>query len=164
MLVNKIMEQMIYHSNGNIHDINHFIKVASFARIIGKNENIDNDTLETLIISAIVHDIACPLYREKYGNTNGQYQEEEGPTLAREFLSMFDLDHDKIERICYLVGHHHTYTNVDGIDYQILLEADFLVNIDESQMITETIVNIKNNIFKTKTGISLLKDMYLKNR
>ena len=28
--------------------------------------------------------------------------------------------------------HHHTYTGVDGIDYQILLEADYLVNADES--------------------------------
>ena len=32
---------------------------------------------------------------------------------------------DKItERVCYLVGHHHTYTNIEGMDYQILVEAD----------------------------------------
>lgn len=41
---------------------------------------------------------------------------------------------DEIDRICYLVGHHHTYVNVDGIDYRILLEADFLVNAYEDEM------------------------------
>jgi hypothetical protein len=30
-----------------------------------------------------------------------------------------------VERVCYLVGHHHTYTNIDGPDYQILVEAGF---------------------------------------
>ena len=34
-----------------------------------------------------------------------------------------------IRRVEYLVGHHHTYKDIDGLDYQILVEADFLVNI-----------------------------------
>ncbi len=164
MLVDQIMEKMIYYSNGNLHDINHFMKVTSFARLIGENENLDKDTLETLIISAIVHDIACPLCREKYGNTNGKYQEMEGPALVRELLDEFQLGDEKVERICFLVGHHHTYSNVDGLDYQILLEADFLVNIDESHMDEETIENVRKNVFKTKTGLSLIKNIYLKNR
>ena len=28
-------------------------------------------------MAAVVHDIACPLCREKYGNTNGKHQEED---------------------------------------------------------------------------------------
>ena len=36
-----------------------------------------------------------------------------------------------IERVCYLIGHHHTYTGIEGRDYQILVEADFLVNLYE---------------------------------
>ena len=26
------------------------------------------------------------------------------------------LDEEMLERICYLVGHHHTFTGVDGLD------------------------------------------------
>ena len=58
--------------------------------------------------------------------------------------------------MAYLVGHHHTYKDVDGLDYQILLEADFLVNGDESNLTKEAIEKMKKNVFKTKTGIELL--------
>lgn len=36
------------------------------------------------------------------------------------------------ERVSYLVGHHHTYDHIDGMDYQILVEVDFLVNFNEN--------------------------------
>ena len=43
-------------------------------------------------------------------------------------LEELEFDETDIEQICYLVGHHHTYTNIEGIDYQILVEIDFLKN------------------------------------
>lgn len=69
--------------------------------------------------------------------------------------------HGQTERICYLIGHHHTYTNINGIDYQILVEADFLVNIFESGMTHEAAEKVYENIFRTKTGKQLLKDLFL---
>lgn len=39
----------------------------------------------------------------------------------------------------YLVGHHHTYKDIDGLDYQILVEADFLVNYFEDGLDKEHI-------------------------
>ena len=44
--------------------------------------------------AAITHDIACPLCREKYGNTNGKYQEEEGAPMVKSFLSDCDMNKD----------------------------------------------------------------------
>ena len=29
-----------------------------------------------------------------------------------------------VERICFIIGHHHTYKAIDGLDFQILVEAD----------------------------------------
>ena len=67
-----------------------------------------------------------------------------------------------IERVSYLVGHHHTYSNIDGIDYQILVEADFLVNIDEDEMTKETAKkNVREKIFKTKSGTQMLDNLFL---
>ncbi len=43
-----------------------------------------------------------------------------------------------IRRVSYLVGHHHTYTEIDGMDYQLLVEADFLVNLFEEGALPET--------------------------
>ncbi len=154
------MQKMIAYSDGNLHDIAHFIKVHSFARTIGILEGLGDSDQKTLEIAAILHDIACPLCREKYGNTNGKYQEKEGGPLTQNFLKDFDLP-DKVKtRIIFLVSHHHTYTDVEGLDYQILLEADFLVNADESAMSTEAIKNAREKIFKTKSGIDLLEKIY----
>ena len=46
------------------------------------------------------------------------------------------------------------------MDYQILLEADFLVNADESNLKKEAIEKMKINVFKTKTGKELLNHIY----
>jgi len=161
-MIELMMEKMIIKSYGSKKktDIAHFVKVHSYARTIGKLENLDQQTLDILEISAIVHDIACPLCREKYGNSYGQYQEQEGPSLVKEFLKEFDLENHIVERVAYLVGHHHTYIDVDGLDYQILLEADFLVNADEMNLSQDSILKMKNNVFKTNSGKKLLDAIY----
>ena len=161
MEISEIINKMIDFSKGNVHDINHFIKVYTFAKLIGECEHLDKNTQNILEIAAILHDIACPLCREKYGNTNGKHQEIEGAPLAKDFLKESGLSCKVIERISYLVGHHHTYTNIDGLDYQILLEADYIVNADESKYSKENIENTLKMIFKTKTGTRLLKSIYL---
>ncbi len=60
----------------------------------------------------------------------------------------------------YLVGHHHTLDNIEGMDYQILIEADYIVNADESSYSKDNIKNVMEKVFKTKTGIALLKSIY----
>ncbi|NYC21025.1 hypothetical protein [Clostridium beijerinckii] len=46
------------------------------------------------------------------------------------------------------------------MDYQILVEADYIVNADESNYSKGNINNAIEKIFKTATGISLLKSIY----
>ncbi|MCD7715020.1 MAG: HD domain-containing protein [Lachnospiraceae bacterium] len=142
------------------HDINHFQKVWAFAKTIGELEGLDAYTQETLELAAIVHDIACPLCREKYGDADGPHQELEGPSMARIFYEEMGLSNEQLERICFLVGHHHTLDQVDGMDYQVLLEADFLVNADESQARRDQIVRFRDRVYRTKTGIQLLNEIY----
>ena len=161
MTVAKITKKMIGYSNGNRRDINHFLKVYAYAKTIGECERLDQDTQMVLEVAALVHDIACPLCREKYGNTDGKLQEQEGPALAIAFLQDSGLMEDQINRIAYLVGHHHTLHDIDGLDYQILLEADYLVNADESHYSKENIENMLEKVFRTETGKQLLRTMYL---
>ena len=159
-MVEEILKEMIIYANGNKKDIAHFLKAHSYARLTGKLEQLDEKTQKILEIAAIVHDIACPLCRKKYGNSNGKFQEIEGPDLVYDFLKPFSLTDLEINRIAYLVGHHHTYENIDGLDYQILLEADFLVNGDEMNADNKTIAAMKNKVFKTAAGIKLLEYIY----
>ena len=161
MTVAEITRKMVTCSNGNLHDINHFMKVYGYAKTIGECEHLDKNVQTVLEIAAIVHDIACPMCREKYGSTDGKLQEQEGPDLAIAFLKDSGLPEDQINRIAYLVGHHHTLHDIDGLDYQILLEADYLVNADESHYPRENIENMLEKVFQTETGKQLLRSMYL---
>lgn len=156
----KIVNKMIDFYKGNKSDVRHFLKVYAYAKTIGELEGLDAQTQDTLEIAAIVHDIACPLCREKYGNTNGNHQEAESGNLLKQFLDEFELPQEMKERIIYLVSHHHTYKNVDGPDYQILLEADYLVNADESQYSEEGIRTFCEKVFRTESGIHMLKSIY----
>lgn len=160
MNVSQIMKKMIESANGNHHDINHFQKVHSYARTIGICEQLPQREQEILEVAAIVHDIACPLCREKYGSTAGKLQEQEGGWMTREFLADTGLDAEFVERVVYLVSHHHTLTGIEGMDYQILIEADYLVNADESAYSESNIRNMMEKVFKTQTGKDLLCAVY----
>ena len=59
-----------------------------------------------------------------------------------------------------MIAHHHTYQNIDGLDYQILVEADFLVNLFEDNLSKEAAVIAYKNIFKTETGKRICKEMF----
>ena len=155
------MAKMIAFSQGNLSDINHFLKVYAFAKTLGELENLNEETQDILEIAAIVHDIACPLCREKYGCTAGNYQEMESENLLREFFAEFKLPSDILERVIFLVCHHHTYAGVDGMDWQLLLEADYLVNAHEMACSIEDIIKFRDNVFKSQSGIELLNSIYL---
>ncbi|MCQ2437285.1 MAG: HD domain-containing protein [Clostridia bacterium] len=138
----------------------HFTKVHAYAKLIGEAEQLPSDTMEILEAAALVHDIAIPLCEKKSGTEAGHYQEIEGPDMAREMLSTIGFDEAVTERVAWLVGHHHTYKDIDKIDYQILVEADFIVNAYESKHSDEAKQNTLKNIFKTKTGTSIFKTMF----
>ena len=131
MIVSAAIQRMTDFYRGNHHDINHFLKVWAMAKTIGELEGLDGHTQEVLELAAVIHDIACPLCREKYGDTDGKHQELESPPLVEAFFAELPVDRADVARISWLAAHHHTYTDIGGIDHQILLEADYLVNAAE---------------------------------
>ena len=75
-------------------------------------------------------------------------------------LKNLGFDQDVIDRVSYLVGHHHTYTGIEGMDYQILVEADFLVNILEDGLAKEAALQAYQNNFKTESGKNICQEMF----
>ncbi len=152
---------MIKYFGNDTKRINHALKVWNFSKCIGEKEKISYDALTNLEIAAILHDIGIHRAEEIHGSNAGKYQEMEGPTVAKELLDKYDLNEDALDRILYLIGNHHSYNKIDGIDFQILVEADFIVNAFEDELSKQSIEISLEKIFKTKTGIFLVKIMYL---
>lgn len=84
--------------------------------------------------------------------------------LQKKLLEPLGLPAEDVERICFIIGHHHTYKAIDGIDFQILVEADYIVNLMEGYCKRESIPEMKKNVFKTESGLYLLQQMFEKSK
>ena len=159
-MIAKLMNMMTEYFNGDPKRIQHFTKVYAYAKNIGVLENIDSDTAYILETAAIVHDIGIKKGEEKYGRCDGKIQEELGPYEAEKILKKCGYSKEVIRRVKYLVGHHHTYSGIDGIDYQILVEADFIVNMYEDNADIESVKSVLGKIFKTKAGTNMYRQIF----
>ena len=159
-LKSRVKEKMIEYYAGDARRIHHFLKVHSFAKLIGEMEGVTGEELEILEVAALVHDIGIKNSEKKYGYNTGKTQEKEGPPEAEKLLIPLTDDAAFIERVCYLVGHHHPYSNIDGMDSQILVEADFLVNLYEDKEHIKAVRSAYEKIFRTQSGRKLCKEIF----
>lgn len=155
-----LIREMTLYNEGDRNSVNHFLKVLSYAKAIGELEELDPDTRHILETAAIVHDIGIKPAMEKYKSAAGPYQEAEGPAPARAMLARLRYDPVVIDRVCYLVSRHHTYSDIYGADYQILVEADFLVNLDEGKASKQAVEEARRHIFKTASGLFFLDSLF----
>lgn len=160
-LLDTICFMMMEYDKGDPKRIHHFLKVHDFARLIGMKEGLDERTLFILEAAAYVHDIGIHQGEIRFGRNDGKIQEELGPDEARPLLEKAGVDKEALDRILWLVGHHHSYGSIDGPDAQILAEADMLTNSYEDGMKRKQNEALYNRLFKTKTGREIFHTMYL---
>lgn len=162
-LTDKVINSMIEYNRGDARRIQHAMKVYEFAALMGRMEGISEKEQQVLEIAAVLHDIGIHICEQKYGNCDGRNQELEGPAVAKAILENImgsEADEAFVGRVCYLIGHHHTYAGVTGMDYQLLIEADFLVNAFEDGLPEENIRNVRANLFKSEAGKQLLDEIF----
>ena len=159
-LVSRATTAMIEYEQGNPRRIHHFLKVYAFAKAIAELEGMEPQQRELLELAALTHDIGIKPSEQKYGSGAGNYQQIEGPAPARALLAPLGVAPEVIERICYLIAHHHTYRNIDGLDYQILVEADFLVNLYEHGSGSDEVKAAREKVFRTATGLCYLDALF----
>jgi hypothetical protein len=159
--IGRVMGLMIRYFAGDIRRVSHLLKVYGFAKAIGEREQLSSSDQYVLEIAALTHDIGIRNSEKKYNSAAGGYQESEGPPEARKMLESLAFSPQVIDRVCWLIAHHHTYNGFDGPDHAILVEADFLVNAGEDSMTLPAIRSIREKIFKTETGKIFLDSLYL---
>ena len=156
-----LMRAMIKYDGGDVPRIQHFVRVHDFARMIGVAEDVGSEQLFILEAAAILHDVGIHAAEAKYGNSHGKHQEELGPAEAKKVLAeVGGFTEQQTERICWLIAHHHTYTNVTSQDHRILLEADFLVNSFEDNLSKEAIASFRENVFRSPSAMDMLNMMW----
>ncbi|MGM9713123.1 MAG: HD domain-containing protein [Prevotella sp.] len=156
-----LMRAMIRYDAGDARRIQHLVKVHDFAATIAAAEGMGQEERLTLEAAAILHDVGIHAAERKYGNCSGKHQEELGPAEALRVMGETGgFTAAQKERICWLIAHHHTYTDVTTADHRILLEADFLVNSFEDNLSAKAIKAFRDNVFHSPSAISMLNDMW----
>lgn len=136
--VTDIMQEMIasatsfqsdvYPANRVQDDINHAMKVYLLARSIGQASSLSSQKQEILEAAALLHDIACPPLKRKFGRAEFDKQEMMGEKMAAEIVFKLHVPQPTAERIVHMVAVHHSPQKIDDADIRILMEADYIVN------------------------------------
>lgn len=85
---------------------------------------------DVVCAAAILHDIGIHEAEKKHGSTAGKYQEIEGPPIAKDILKEADFPDEKLDEVLTMIAHHHS-GGIDSTNFNILLEADRIVNQKE---------------------------------
>ncbi len=163
MYKERIIEQMKEIFKEIPFGIDHTLKVLKNAEDIMEGENVGHKERELISIVAVFHDIGAVEAQRKYGSIEGAYQEKEGPEVARKILEKEGLNSKDIERICYIIGNHHTPSKIDGLDFQIQWEADLLENLTvmDKQKEQQKIKKCIDDNFKTATGKNIAYERFI---
>lgn len=114
--------------------------------------------------AAVLHDIGIHEAEKKYGSAAGNYQEIEGPPIAEKILTKLHVDPDVIEHVCKIIANHHSGRDIDTLEFRILWDADWLVNIPDEygDADREKLRGVITKVFKTGKGRELAEHMFLK--
>ena len=154
------LQEMMRRNRGDQKRIEHSLKVFGYASLLGVMEGLSGKTLEILELTAVLHDIGIHVSEAKYGYSDGHMQEIEGPPVARLILEDIGVSAEIVDRVCYIISKHHTFSAIDGIDFQLLIEADFLVNSVEEGVSPEGVEKFVSLNFKTQSGKKLIVELF----
>lgn len=142
--------------------VEHTLKVFAYGQGIGGGEGITDEERIILDAAALLHDVGIPPALRLHGSAAGPHQEREGALVAPELLEKAGLPARIHERVAWLVGHHHTEELAAGDRVlQILMEADYLVNLAEGNLPGLEPREVLDSFFKTETGKAYLRDIFL---
>lgn len=138
----------------------HALSVLNYAEQIQNKEGGDPMIVKA---AAILHDIGIHQAEYKYGSSAGRYQEIEGPPIAEQILRRNNFPAQAVEHICRIVANHHSAKDIDTIEFRIVWDADWLVNIPEEFQNKDKnkLRNIVNKVFKTKHGYEIACALFI---
>jgi len=160
LLKERLLQELETYFGTDARRINHAKRVLGFAEEILRAEG---GAWEVVVPASILHDVGIKVAEEKFGTSSGKYQEKEGPAIARGILLKLGFGKAQIDEICEIIGHHHTPQAIDSQNFKVLLDADWLVNIQDEVDPTnkEKVKQVIEKVFFTKTARTLARKEYL---
>jgi HD-GYP domain-containing protein (c-di-GMP phosphodiesterase class II) len=164
--LNPVIEEMKNVFSSVPYGIDHTLKVLENARQIIKAEKLNWQSAVIVELAAVLHDIGAVEAQRKHGSMEGRFQEQESPAIALNMMKKCDYEQSVIDRVCFIIAHHHTPEKIDGMDFQILWEADLIENMQVMEVIKDSgaLKPFISDNFKTDSGKDLAFQRYAKNK
>lgn len=162
LLKDRVAIEMKRFFNKDFKRIGHATRVARYAERLVKEEKGDP---AVVLSAAYLHDIGIKEAEGKYQSTEGKYQEELGPSIAREILNKLGANPELVAEVSDIIGHHHHPRAEESVNFKVLYDADLIVNLEESQkennLSPQKLAQIIDKNFLTESGRKLAQDIFL---
>ena len=153
LLKDRVAIEMKRYLKSDFKRIGHATRVARYAERIGKNER---GNLAVILSAGYLHDIGIPEAERKHGSSAPEYQEKEGPPIARSILNKLKANEDLVDEVCDIVGHHHHPGPDESLNFKVVFDADLIANLEdkikEKSMQTKRLTEIIEKNFLTAGG------------
>lgn len=153
LLKDRVAIEMKRYLKSDFKRIGHATRVARYAERIGKNER---GNLAVILSAGYLHDIGIPEAERKHGSSAPEYQEKEGPPIARSILNKLKANEDLVDEVCDIVGHHHHPGSDESLNFKVVFDADLIANLEdkikERPMETKRLTEIIEKNFLTAGG------------
>jgi HD superfamily phosphodiesterase len=159
-LKDKIEQAVVEFLEGDTRRIEHARRVTDFAE---KLNRIENGNYNIITAAGLLHDIGIHEAERKYQSNAGSYQEIEGPPIAAAILKRVGMPEDQIEEICQIIGHHHSPGKINTVNFKVLYDADWLVNLPDEFDISDQVKlkGLIEKLFLTQSGKEVAIKIYL---
>jgi len=160
LLKDRVAIEMKKYFHKDFKRIAHASKVARFAEEIVKAERGDP---AVVLCAAYLHDIGAREAQGRHGSAEPQFQEQEGPEVAREILTRLGARPELIGEVCDIIGHHHHPRDPETTNFKAVYDADSLANLEEKSRELSTDVEVLQALVDrsllTDSGRTLAKNV-----
>ena len=154
-MVGRLIDRMKVEFGDDRKRVSHALRVLGFARGIRRAEG---GQLGVVVAAAILHDIGIPAAERKHGSAAPQYQEAEGPPIARRISEEVGLGADDTEHVCKIVASHHSGGLIDTPEFRAVWDADVIVNwLDRQRRPTEAEMRER---LRTEAGLDAAREVF----
>lgn len=155
-----LLAAMEAYFGDDVKRINHAHRVTGYAEQLWQKEGGD---YLTVLGAGVLHDIGIHEAERKYNSTAGNYQEIEGPPIARQILTSLQFSPERIDAICEIIAHHHSPGKITTTEFGVLYDADWLVNLRDEYDIRDKskLAAIIDRVFLTRSGKALAAATYM---
>jgi HD superfamily phosphohydrolase YqeK len=163
LLKDRVAIEMKRYFKQDFKRVGHAVRVARYAEQIGREEG---GNLAVILCAAYLHDIGIKGAERKYESTAAEYQEEEGPPIAREILNRLGAKEALIDEVCDIVGHHHHPRKEETTNFKSLYDADLIANLEDrhkkSPIDSGELKTVVGDSFLSESGRNLAEKVLLK--